>query len=210
MVLQIVMTDLEALKSDEPQARKSAFESLKADAYRISYSRLHGSFPLEIEDVVLESLTEIYGQIDLLKTNEDLAKLTKSIAENHAISRWRSLTAKKRGSGNVESLDALKQQEGDVSFDPPAETPRLNNLDLADIRNILETLQKGLKLEYKQALNDSLVDQLSSKEIAQKRGWPMGSVGVYVSRGLKMLRNERLKYPKLTEAAMQYILMLLV
>lgn len=205
------MTDLEALKSENYATRTNAFASLKAETYVVCYKRLQRRFPGEIEDVVLESLKEIYEKIDELKTNEDLAKLTQRIAENHAISCWRSMMTKKRGEGKVQSLDALQQlEEGKTPFDPPADIPRLSNLDLADIRRIIDTLQGTLKLEYKQALNDYIINQLSFEEISQRRGWPLGSVGVYVQRGLKAMRDERVKYPKLMEAAAQYILMLLV
>jgi DNA-directed RNA polymerase specialized sigma24 family protein len=74
----------------------------------------------------------------------------------------------------------------------------------------LETLQAGLKKEHKQALNDFLVGQKSFEQISQERGWPIGSVGVYVQRGLAAMRKQRLKYPELTKEAMLYIVMMLL
>jgi RNA polymerase sigma factor (sigma-70 family) len=207
------MTDLVALKSRDFETRKTAFELLKEDVCRSCNRRLRENFPQEIDDVVSEAILDVYKKIDELNTNEDLAKLTKSIAENKAISRWRLLTAKKRSEHLKESLDAtVPDDEGKekLVYEPVAAQSHLDELDVKDIQNIINTLQAELKPEYKQALHDFFNLGLNQEEISQKRGWPRGGVGVYVKRGLEAMRKQRLKYPQLTKEALQYIVRMLL
>ena len=98
------MTDLEALKSEDRETQKGAFASLKDAVYWICHVRLEKSFPQEIEDVVMETMIEIFEQVDQLKTSAELATHTRRIADKNAISRWRNLTAQKRGGGDRKSV----------------------------------------------------------------------------------------------------------
>ena len=159
-----------------------------------------------------EAAIDIFREIDAVNSDQGLRNLRTSIAENKAISRYLKLIAKKRREDLKESLDAtLKDDEGKerLVHEPATDMPQLNKLDIKDIRKIIETLQTELKPEHKQALHDFYILGLSHEEISQKRGWPKGSVGVYVKRGREAMRKQRLKYPQLTKEAMQYIMMML-
>jgi RNA polymerase sigma factor (sigma-70 family) len=206
------MTDLEALKSSDFETLQNAYRSLKEDVYRICFKFLQRKFPLELEDVASEAAADILEQVDNVRDSKGLADLTKSIAENQAINRYVKLTAKKRREDLKESLDATKtddEGEENLIHKPAAEPPHLDQLDVKDIRNIIETLQTELKSEHKQALNDYFIGQKSFEQISQERGWPIGSVGVYVKRGVEAMRKQRLKYPALAKEAMQYIVSML-
>jgi DNA-directed RNA polymerase specialized sigma24 family protein len=69
-------------------------------------------------------------------------------------------------------------------------------------------LEAELKAEHKQALSDFFLKGLRYEEISQNRGWPIGNVGAYIKRGLETMRKQRLKYPELVKAAMQYLTMI--
>lgn len=215
---------LKALKSSDSKTQDEAFAALKEWVYPIAYRRLAYSFPIEVDEAVMEAMSEIFGQVDEIESEDDLRMIAKRVAMNHAVSRWRELMAKKRGAKMVQSSDQLKEEygdrpaandapqsrledSGDAPF-PSTTSDHLSTLDIKDIRKILETLQVELKLEHRLALKDVL-DGLSYEEISLKRGWAFGSVGVYVKRGLDAMREQRKKYPQLTKEAIHYIVKLL-
>jgi DNA-directed RNA polymerase specialized sigma24 family protein len=113
------------------------------------------------------------------------------------------LTSDQAPKGHVEDTFA-------APLAPTVNPTQIENLDAKDIQDIIETLQKGLKPEYRQALHDFYILGWSHEQISEKRGWPKGSVGVYLHRGLEAMRKQRLKYPQLTKEAMQYILKMLL
>lgn len=205
--------ELAALKANDQDAWNDAYDWLWPVLLGASHARLGIMFPAEVEEVAVESFEEIYEKRANLSSVEEVPDLAQDIADKRAISRWRKLMAKKRGSGKVVSLDAISQiGEGEDKARPvpAADTPHLDELDVKDLRKILITLQQELKAEFKQALNDLYIERLSYEEISQKRGWPVGSVGVYVSRGLKAMREQRKKYPRLVEEAMMFFRLLFV
>ena len=221
------MTLLEALKSSDLKTQTDAFVSLKQWVYPIVHRRLANSFPQWIDEAVAEAMGKVFEDVDKIKSDQVLERITQRVAMHCAVSSWRKFMAKKRGENKVQSTDQLREECGDgyLTSDlapkghvedafagplvPGIHSCHLDNFDSKDILDILETLEAELKPEYKQALNDFFILGLSHEEIALKRGWPKGSVGVYVKRGLDAMRKQRLKYPQLTQEAMRYIMMML-
>ena len=203
--------DLAALKANDQVAWDDAYDWLWPELYGASHARLGITFPAEVEEVAIESFEEIYEQRAGLKSVESMPALARDIADKRAINRFEKLTAKKRDARKVQSLNVTVQNdEGEErpKLDPPSETPRLSDLDLKDIRCIIKTLEAELKAEHKQALSDFFLKGLRYEEISQNRGWPIGNVGAYIKRGLETMRKQRLKYPELVKAAMQYLTMI--
>ena len=114
------------------------------------------------------------------------------------------MTSDQAPKGHVEGSESFA-----APFVPAGKLTHLDEIDEKDIQNILETLQAELKPQHKQALSDFFIKRKTFKEISRERGWPIGSVGVYVKRGLEAMRKQRLKYPELTNEAMRYIMMML-
>lgn len=215
------MTSLADLKSSDLVKQTAAFTSLKSDVYPICFHRLK-FFPQELDDVVMEAMQEIFGQVDQLKTDEALGKATSRIATFRSINRWKELMTKKRGQGKTYSLDELRNQpghanQGDISEEMLGqrvnnkpmvssndEAPQFRELDTKDIVRILEALQEELKPVHRLVLQDVMSGK-DYDQISQVRGLPLGTVCVYVQRGIEAMRKQRLKYPQLTKEAMQYI-----
>jgi DNA-directed RNA polymerase specialized sigma24 family protein len=172
-----------------------------------AHARLGATFPEEIEDVAIEALEEIAAKVSQVKAVEEFPKLARSIAGNLAVSRWRSLTAQKRGAGKGESLDDPRM-DGNHHLEPRSVTPRLDTMDLKELRELLAALQTDLKPEFKAALDDFFLEGLSYEEISQKRGWPIGTTGVYIQRGLAAMRQQRKKHSKLLKEAAAFLRLL--
>ncbi|MEI6394212.1 MAG: RNA polymerase sigma factor [Verrucomicrobiota bacterium] len=204
----MICCDLDALRSGDPEAWDALFDSLWPVALAAAHARLGTTFPEEIEDVTIEALEEIAAKMSQVKTIEEFPKLARSIAGNLAVSRWRSLTAKKRGAGQGESMDA-SPFGGNHPPEPQSVTPRLDTLDLKELRKLLAALQTDLKPGFKAALDDFFLEGLSYEEISRKRGWPIGTIGVYIQRGLAAMRQERKRYPNLLKEAAEYLRLLL-
>lgn len=200
--------NLDALQAGSPDAWEPLFDWLWPTAFAAAHSRLGVKFPEEVEDVAIEALEEIARRpAQQVKSLEEFPKLARTIAENHAVSRWRTLTAQKRGAGKIESLDAVRP-DGSPHPEPESATPNLDAMDLGELRGLLAELQADLKPELKTALRDFFLDDLSYREISEKRGWPIGSIGVYVRRGLEAIRQQRTHRPNLMKEAKTFLRLL--
>ena len=199
---------MDGLRAGDAEAWDALFDWLWPVALAVAHARLGATFPEEIEDVAIEALEETAAKASQVKSVEEFPKLARSIAENRAVSRWRRLTAQKRGAGRVESLDAPRM-DGNHYPEPQSATPRLDTMDLKELRELLTTLQADLKPEFKAVLNDFFLDGLSYEEISRKRGWPTGSIGVYIQRGLAAMRQQRVNRPHLLKEAAAFLRLLL-
>jgi len=166
------------------------------------------TYPAEAEDVAIISMEELPAKLASVKSIEDLPRLVKTIAERRAISRWRKLTAEKRGRGEVGSLDGALNG-GEPAPEPASPAPDLSTLDLDELSRLLAALAVGLKPDHKAALDDFFLKGLSYEEISRKRGWPIGTIGVYILRGLAAMRQERKEHPNLLKEAADYLRLLL-
>ena len=72
-----------------------------------------------------------------------------------------------------------------------------SDLNLADI---LLNLLVALKDEQREILKMIYLKNMTQKEVAAKLGMPIGTVGVYCSRGLDKIRSEIRRHPQLNES----------
>jgi hypothetical protein len=102
----------------------------------------------------MEAMEKIFGQVDTIKSEDDLEMITKRVAMNCAVSLWREQMAEKRGGNRVRSLDQLQEEKGDsylaedqapkdqveeplaAPFAPTVKPQQLDRLDETDINNI--------------------------------------------------------------------------
>ena len=186
--------DLTALQAGDEGAWDAAFDWLWPTAFAVAQLKLQPFFPEDVEDVAIEALEEVVGKVRELKSGEELKPLTASIAHNRAVSLLRERFARKRGAGKTQPLDKPVDDVGEA-IDPPNEVPLLVELDQAELAALLRDLQRGLKPEHRALLDDFFLHRLSYEEIARKHGLAMGSVGVYLHRGLEAMRNAATRHP---------------
>ncbi len=188
--------NLEALQQGDATAWDEAFHWLWPVAFAVAEFKLKRFFPGEIEDVAIEALEELVEKVGGIKKVEELKPLTASIAHHRAVTLLRERFAAKRGGGLTESLDALGNDGADNGGPASANTP-ITSLQQTELAELIACLQAELTLELRMMLNDFFIGGLSYKNIADKYGVAIGTVGVYLKRGLEAIRRQRTRHPKL-------------
>jgi RNA polymerase sigma factor (sigma-70 family) len=188
--------DLRALQRGDPDAWDEAFRWLWPAAFAVAQLKLKPFLPGDVEDVAIEALEELVEKVREVAHVEELKPLAASIAHHRAVSRLRERFAKKRGAGQTESLEALQDEDRHPpeSADGTSPVAALAQSELADL---LAAVQSELKPDQRAVLGDFFIQGLSYEEIAKKRGLAMGSVGVYLKRGLEAIRKLGARHPKL-------------
>lgn len=180
--------DLHALQQGDEAAWNEAFDWLWPTVWVVAQSKLNPFLPDEVEDMAIEALEEIVEKVRSVESVNELKPLAASIAHNRAVSLLRKRFAQKRGAGKIESLDTPKDEEGHVN-EPAAERSPLDDLEQKELAERLHESLAKLKPPSGEILQDFFLSGLSYEEVAQKRGVAVGSVGVYLKRGLEVMRR---------------------
>jgi RNA polymerase sigma factor (sigma-70 family) len=192
----VSLPDLRALQQGDEAAWDEAFRWLWPTVFAVAQLKLQPFLPHEIEDAAIESLEQLVEKVREVKSVEELKPLAASIAHHRAVSLLRERIAQKRGAGKTESLDA-PDDDGGTKHDPPAEQSPLAELNQAELAGLLAELQRGLKPEFRAALDDFFLRRLNYEQIAAKHGLAVGTVGVYLKRGLEAVRQAGARHPEL-------------
>jgi RNA polymerase sigma factor (sigma-70 family) len=179
--------DLQALRCGDPAAWDEAFAWLWPVAFAVARLKLAPFLPAEVEDVAIETLEELVDKVREVHDTGDLKPLAASIAHHRAVDRLRQHFAAKRGKGRTESLEQREE-----AANPAQAVTEENPLSLLGHKELAEKLRASLgalKPPMGEVLADFFLRGLSYEEIAKRRGIAMGSVGVYLKRGLEALRR---------------------
>ena len=187
MLASVQLPDLLALQRGDAAAWDTAFPWLWPAAFGAEHVTLQPYLPADVEDVAIESLEELVEKVREVKSVEELKPLAASIAHHRAVSRLRQHYAGKRGSGQTESLEARQQDAGDLPEGAMADSP-LAALEQKELAAVLRRLLAELKPPQGELLADFFLHGLSYEEMAKKHGVAIGSVGVYLKRGLEAIR----------------------
>lgn len=175
--------EIEQLKQGDRSAWNRAFEILKAISLSVCCSTAPDLNHHEHEDVAIEAITHVVEFVEKVGSFEECKKLVVTISKNRLIDRFRQRAALKHGGGKLESLE---EQEG---FDP-ADTTKLqpdaatsNGEQALMVRNALGQIPQ----QYRKVVEEFYFNGLTQQEIADKHGLKIGSIGVYLNRGLEAL-----------------------
>jgi len=182
------LPDLRALKAGDAKAWDEAFAWLWPTVFAVAKLKLQPHLPNEVEDVAIESLEQLVAKVPGVKSVEELKPLAASIAHHRAVSLLRERFAKKRGEGKTDSLDAQPDQ-GVIRNQPTLGDSPLENLKQAELAERLCKSLTELKPPLGEILSDFFIYGLRYEEIANKHGVAIGSVGVYLKRGLEVMRR---------------------
>ena len=184
---RVDLPDLKALQSGDAEAWDAAFRWLWPCAFAVAQAKLQPFLPGDVEDVAIEALEQLVEMVPQVKTVEELKPLAASIAHHRAVSRLREHFAAKRGSGQTASLEA-RAEEGQEDAEAAADSP-LASLERKELAGVLRKLLADLKPPQGELLADFFLRGLSYEEMAKKHGLAVGSVGVYLKRGLESVRR---------------------
>ena len=184
----VYLPDLQALQCGDAAAWDMAFPWLWPAAFGAAQVTLQPYLPAEVEDVAIESLEALVEKVRELRSVEELKPLVAGIAHHRAVSLLRERFAKKRGQGKTESLEAVQEANVADCPDPTADSP-LAALEHKELAERLSGTLSELKPPQGAVLTDFFLQGLSYEGIARKHGIPIGSVGVYLKRGLEALRR---------------------
>jgi RNA polymerase sigma factor (sigma-70 family) len=188
MLFRVNLPDLGTLKTGDASAWDEAFAWLWPTVFAVAKLKLQPYLPHEIEDVAIESIEQLVEKVPGVKSVEELKPLAASIAHHRAVSLLRERFAKKRGEGKTDSLDARPDGEASQNEPTTSHSP-LEDLEQAELAERLGKSLAKLKPPMGEILSDFFLDGLSYEEITKKRGVAVGSVGVYLKRGLEVLRR---------------------
>lgn len=185
---------LQALQRHDQAAWDEAFDWLMPTALAVAHNVLASTLPGDVEDVAIEALEGIVEKVVDLDSADELKPLTACIAHHRAVSLLRERFAQKRGSGRTLSLTQA-QEENDDSSDPSSPDSAFEHLAQSELAGLLTKLRENVKPDYREALKDFFLEGLSYEEIASKRGWAIGTVGVYLKRGMDAMRQNAEQHP---------------
>jgi RNA polymerase sigma factor (sigma-70 family) len=180
--------DLQLLRAGQPDAWDAAFQWLWPAVFAVAQLKLQPFLPNEVEDVAIEALEELIEKVQSVRTAEELKPLAASIAHHRAVSLLRERFAKKRGEGKTESLETVTGENG-VGHEAESGDSPLANLEQKELAVRLNASLAALKPPLGEILSDFHLHGLRYEEIAKKRGMAVGSVGVYLKRGLEAMRR---------------------
>jgi RNA polymerase sigma factor (sigma-70 family) len=180
--------NLNALQTGDQDAWNAAFDWLWPTVFAVAQLKLQPYLPNEVEDIAIEALEELVDKVRSVKSVEELKPLAASIAHHRAVSLLRDRFAKKRGEGKTESFDA-PVEDGNYPHDPPSSDSPLGDLEQRELAERLGQSLAELKPPLGEILSDFFLHGLRYEEIAKKRSVAVGSVGVYLKRGLEAMRR---------------------
>lgn len=199
---------LKALQRGDEAAWDEAFDWLMPTALAVVHNVLGSILPGDVEDVAIEALEEMVEKVVDLDSADELEPLTACIAHHRAVSLLRERFAQKRGAGRTLSLDRA-QEENDNRSDPPSPDSPFEHLDQTELAQLLTKLRENVKPDYREALKDFFLEGLSYEEIASKRGWAIGTVGVYLKRGMDAMRQNAEQHPTLLKDLNSFLRLIL-
>lgn len=177
--------EIEQLRANDRTAWNRAFEVLFAISLSVCCSAAPSMNHHEQEDVAVEAVEEIYDYVGKVNSFEECKRLVVTISKNRLLDRFRSKATVKHGAGQVDSLEQL---EGFEAVDANQRQPDALMLAGENLM-ILKRALLGVPEQYREVVEEIHLKGLTQQETADKLGLKIGSIGVYLDRGLKALRQ---------------------
>ena len=184
------------MRKGNREALSKAYPFMFSAAKSAAQRKLPDALASEAEDVATVAVCQVLKKIlkyPTIKTSDDLMSFTVSTAYHEACNRLRRHLAQKRGCGNVESTNALE----DDGFEMADENSVGKNINILERAKLLTFLKKKLEPKDRSILDDWFMSSMSYSQIAQKHKIASGSVGVYISRALSVMKKLIQSVPEL-------------
>ena len=186
--MSLTLPTVHSLRDGDEAAWMIVYEWLWPKALAVASNKLRFSTSIDAEDVASIVLHQLVGHVGKVSATEDLLPLTLAITHNQTVQLIRYNKAEKRDVRATDSLD---------EFDVPAPSASLSELDLQELRALIESLQKTLSPKAASVLGDFYLKGLTQREIAERNKLALNSVGVNITRSLQRIRDVLGKNPAL-------------
>jgi RNA polymerase sigma factor (sigma-70 family) len=184
----LTLPTVQSLRDGDEAAWMIVYEWLWPKALAVASNKLRFSTSTDAEDVASIALQHLVDHAEKVSATEDLLPLTLAITHNQTVQLIRYNKAEKR---DVRATDSLGE------FDVPAPSASLSELDLQELRTLIESLQKTLSPKAASVLGDFYLKGLTQREIAERNKLALNSVGVNITRSLQRIREVMRKNPTL-------------
>ena len=186
--MALTLPTVQSLRDGDEAAWMNVYEWLWPKALAVASNKLRFSTSTDAEDVASIALQQLVDHVEKVSATEDLLPLTLAITHNQTVQLIRYNKAEKR---DVRATDSLGE------FDVPAPSAPLSELDLQELRTLIESLQKTLSPKAASVLGDFYLKGLTQHEIAERNKLALNSVGVNITRSLQRIREVVGKNPTL-------------
>ena len=177
--------EIEQLKAGDRLAWNRAWEILYTISLSVCCSTASTLNHQDHEDVAVEAINEVVDYIEKVDSFEECKKLVVTISKNRLLDRFRHRSAQKRDGNLTESLEAKEDFD---AADATQQQPDALVL-VGENALILAEALKEVPDQYRKVVEDFYLKGSTQQEIADRHGLKIGSIGVYLDRGLKALRE---------------------
>lgn len=196
---------LRSLQQGDERAWDEAFRRLYPCAIAAARHPSAALTPSEAEDIAIAALTQLVPRIHDVESWDHLRALAVTISTRRAISERRRKLADKRGQDRVESLDHLREEE-QGGFEPAEPVlARLTPLEIAELSALLREAMAEIDPTTCKLIHEFILANVPYKELSERHGIPIGTVGVNLARGLKKIRAKIEKNPRLLQELLPYL-----
>lgn len=177
--------DIEQLKNGDRIAWNRAYALLKAISLSVCCSTAPTLNHHAHEDVAVEAITQVVKYVKTASSFEECKKLVSTISKNRLLDIFRQLATEKHGGGK------LVEPEDDETVNAP--DPNQQQPDVVAIHGeraaIVREALRQIPEQYRKVVEEFYFNGLTQQEIADKHGLAIGSIGVYLQRGLEALHK---------------------
>lgn len=167
--------------------REDVWQKLWGSATMAAKRKLQNVSPANVDDIAIQSIRRVIARlpnIPNIRKFGELRAFTTSVAYQLAITHLRQILGPERGGGRIGPFDG----NGDDLPDDKQLSPA-DYLVIEERARLVKRTLKELKPLNRSILCDFFLEGMKQKEIAAKYDMPIGSVGVYIQRGLKEARG---------------------
>ncbi|KAF0174505.1 MAG: RNA polymerase sigma-70 factor ECF subfamily [Limisphaerales bacterium] len=177
--------EIEQLKAGDRNAWDRAYAILKAISLSVCCSTAPDLNHHAHEDVAIEAITQVVKYVKTASSFEECKKLVSTISKNRLLDIFRQRSTLKHGGGKlVEPEDTEVSNAPDQSQQQP-DVAVIHGERAAMVREALRQISE----QYRKVVEESYFNGLTQQEIADKHGLKIGSIGVYLQRGLEALHK---------------------
>jgi RNA polymerase sigma factor (sigma-70 family) len=195
----ILQMDIEKLKQPDTDVGLAEWRKVHPVLYGVGMGvskhwqdRLTG---VDIDNVIEETIEVAMNRIDEISSIGKLKEFISSTVANKLMARVRSKSGPRSVEGKSDSLEQKIESSGDFEELGVTDTPD-RHLQQLDLYQLAHEVFASLPVKDYEFVWDVAVEELTQKEIAEKRGWNVKSMTTLYRQSIERCRRNILAHPK--------------